>query len=1115
VPALPNEPFLIRYSAVQGDPNGAVLTANQVDVYRLLSTTPGATPARLSSGFISGTAQLAVRHVDASPFTYASPAPGTRLYGVALTGGFAAIGTDVGGPVPWLVSTTGVGTGSALNLREKFTTSVAIPRAASNLGGALDGQTYLVSTAAASMLDGSPVPPSIGRLFLTRDGGTTWQPFHGNGTSDLPNVPIFAVRFDPSDSTGRTIYAANEIGVYRTTDGGQTWSRFGANLPNVAVRDIFVAPDGSYVRIATYGRGLWEIVTGTTTTSTALTSSPNPSVTGHPVTLSATVNAVTPPVGTPSGTVTFLDGATTIGSAALAGNPAQATLSTTSLATGTHNLTASYAGDGTYQASTSGTVAQDVKLIPVAALPVMLNSAYGGYTTVAYVQNTSKVSAVVAIQYYDTNGNLVGVGDSTTTLAPNANWTVRQDNGHSFAPGQAGSAVISSSQPVAAFVNEFAPGGGDGSSYTAVPLPAGTGTTQYAPAIYNGAFGGYVTGINLINLGTASTDVTISYRAQDGSLVKTQSFPGVPAHAYRASYSADPGLGLPAGFAGTATLTSSGQPLAVTVNELGLGGFSSYDGVPSGSLSLQAPAALNGAYGGYTTGMNLLNTSGMAGTVTVTYFDTQGTATVRSVAIAANGYAPIYQGGTQGPAPSANGYTAVLSSTVPIVAIVNEVYNPNPALFTSYNAMAGGAAAVNLALVENAGSDGWSTGLNIMNLSSSVTTVTVTYYDAQTGTAIGTHTKSLNPNAAWGVYQGDSALGLPPGTRATAVVTAAGGGQVVVICNEVGPPSPAAPATFMSYGGQTWLPNSVTLSATPSAVPASGSATSTVTATVTDGLSGAPAPGDSVIFTISGSPAPACGSLSLGSGTTNVSGQVSGSYTVSTTVGFCIVTATESGTGSNGRAMITQTSNPPPSTVNTVVVIANPGSVPADGKATSTVTAVIKTSGGVAVAGDPLSFSTSGGSCGTISPAFATTNASGAATTTYTASTSVSSCTFRATEASSNGSGTAIIVQVAVPNSISVVASPATMPADGTSTSTITATVTSGVSGAAVAGDTVTFTTTPNPTGACGTLIADTATTNSSGQASVTYTASTTPGSCTARATDNSTGSGSTTVTQT
>jgi hypothetical protein len=216
-----------------------------------------------------------------------------------------------------------------------------------------------------------------------------------------------------------------------------------------------------------------------------------------------------------------------------------------------------------------------------------------------------------------------------------------------------------------------------------------------------------------------------------------------------------------------------------------------------GSTTLEAPAALNNAYGGYTTGMNLLNTTATAGTVTVTYYDTAGTATVRSASIAANGYLAIYQGGALGPPASGTGYTAVLSSTVPIVAIVNEVYNPNPALFTSYNTFAGGTPAAHTALVEFQGSDGWSTGLNIMNTGSSSTSVTVAYYDATTGAAISQVTNTVAANASLPIYQGAAPpTGLPVGTRATAVVTTGAGGQVAVICNEVGP------ATFMSYGGQ-------------------------------------------------------------------------------------------------------------------------------------------------------------------------------------------------------------------------------------------------------------------------------------------------------------------------
>jgi adhesin/invasin len=128
--------------------------------------------------------------------------------------------------------------------------------------------------------------------------------------------------------------------------------------------------------------------------------------------------------------------------------------------------------------------------------------------------------------------------------------------------------------------------------------------------------------------------------------------------------------------------------------------------------------------------------------------------------------------------------------------------------------------------------------------------------------------------------------------------------------------------------------------------------------------------------------------------------------------------------------------------------------------------------------------------------------------TTYTASTTAGSCTITATEAISGSPGTAVITQTAVPNNIAAAANPAAIRADGTSTSTVTATVTMGVGGAAVSGDTVNFTAT-GAAGVCtnASLSALTGMTNASGQVSVTYTASTTIGFCTVKATETATGS--------
>ncbi len=93
-------------------------------------------------------------------------------------------------------------------------------------------------------------------------------------------------------------------------------------------------------------------------TTATLTSSLNPSNYGNSVTFTATV----PPSGSaaPTGTVSFLDGATQIGAGTLKGNPGTANFTTATLNVGTHSITANYAGDSTNGPSSSLPVSQVV-----------------------------------------------------------------------------------------------------------------------------------------------------------------------------------------------------------------------------------------------------------------------------------------------------------------------------------------------------------------------------------------------------------------------------------------------------------------------------------------------------------------------------------------------------------------------------------------------------------------------------------------------------------------------------------------------------------------------------------------------------------------------------------
>ena len=92
-------------------------------------------------------------------------------------------------------------------------------------------------------------------------------------------------------------------------------------------------------------------------TTLTLGSSANPSGFGQPVIFTATIT--TQSGGQASGTVTFTDGNTTLGSVALNGNVAN--LTTSGLAIGTHSITALYSGDANHAASTSALLTQTVK----------------------------------------------------------------------------------------------------------------------------------------------------------------------------------------------------------------------------------------------------------------------------------------------------------------------------------------------------------------------------------------------------------------------------------------------------------------------------------------------------------------------------------------------------------------------------------------------------------------------------------------------------------------------------------------------------------------------------------------------------------------------------------
>jgi hypothetical protein len=141
------------------------------------------------------------------------------------------------------------------------------------------------------------------------------------------------------------------------------------------------------------------------TTSTALTSSPNPSIVNQQVTFTATVTGHNG--GTPTGTATFKQGTTTVATKSLVSGSASFT--TSYVTSGSRSLTATYSGDGNFLASTSSHSQSVLKASTTTTIASSANpSNFGSAVTLtATVSSTAGTPA---------NGDTVKLIDGTTTI---------------------------------------------------------------------------------------------------------------------------------------------------------------------------------------------------------------------------------------------------------------------------------------------------------------------------------------------------------------------------------------------------------------------------------------------------------------------------------------------------------------------------------------------------------------------------------------------------------------------------------------------------------------------------------------------------------------------------
>jgi photosystem II stability/assembly factor-like uncharacterized protein len=94
---------------------------------------------------------------------------------------------------------------------------------------------------------------------VSTGASAVWTNISGTGAGTLPDIPVNALAIDPIPSSNtNTYYIATDVAVYRTLNGGTTWTQFSQGLPNCAVFDLRLHNPTRLLRAGTHGRGLWE-----------------------------------------------------------------------------------------------------------------------------------------------------------------------------------------------------------------------------------------------------------------------------------------------------------------------------------------------------------------------------------------------------------------------------------------------------------------------------------------------------------------------------------------------------------------------------------------------------------------------------------------------------------------------------------------------------------------------------------------------------------------------------------------------------------------------------------------------------------------------------------------
>lgn len=314
----------------------------------------------------------------------------------------------------------------------------------------------------------------------------------------------------------------------------------------------------------------------------------------------------------------------------------------------------------------------------------------------------------------------------------------------------------------------------------------------YLPFLANQA-SSFTTYLVFQNIGTTKANVSIQYYDVNGNPITTPSGTCATVPQYGECLPPNP---FAAGAKGSAVLTSD-QSLTVLVSEATPYGGSSYPVNEGTSSSLVAPLAINNFYGGFVTQLTVGNFGTSSTSVSINFYDSNGnvqTGAAKNLTIAAHTSVLVDQSASNSGLPQGfTGWAQITgSSGSQLVAQVLE-QNPNNHFVALANSQFTPQATVYAPGVFNNAFGGFYSGANIINPNGNSVTVNITYYDSN-GNSYPAAAFTLAAHGVVGVYQGDTntthhglpASGLPSNFYGGAVVSASGGGVVMVVNEAAG-----------------------------------------------------------------------------------------------------------------------------------------------------------------------------------------------------------------------------------------------------------------------------------------------------------------------------------------